>query len=112
MATVILGCDINNGSNSKWQDTVAKALEKAGNTVEKLTIGPNYFASYSYSGKAKGKIGVFLIAAGLTALCDLYYVNTNFKYTYFGIHGDIENGISSQNDFDTKGIHKIIMVTV
>lgn len=106
MSTVILGCDINNGNDSKFQNTVASALEKQGHTVEKLTIGPNYFASYSYSSKAKGKIGIFLIAAGLTALCDLYDGNTNFKYAYFGIRGDIGNGIASMNDFKTKGIHK------
>lgn len=106
MSEIVLGCDRNNGNDSTWQNTVAKVLEKAGHTVEKLTIGPNYFASYSYSGKSKGKIGVFLIAAGLTALCDLYDGNTNFKYAYFGIRGDIGNGISSMNDFNTKGIHK------
>lgn len=106
LSTVILGCDINNGNDSKFQNTVASALEKQGHTVEKLTIGPNYFASYSYSSKAKGKIGIFLIAAGLTALCDLYDGNTNFKYAYFGIRGDIGNGIASMNDFKTKGIHK------
>lgn len=106
MSTVILGCDRNNGSDSTWQNTVAKTLEKAGHTVEKLSIGPNAFATYSYSSKAKGKIGIFLIAAGLTALCDLYDGNTSFKYAYFGIRGDIGNGISSMNDFNTKGIHK------
>ncbi|MBQ6098953.1 MAG: hypothetical protein IJL02_03725 [Methanobrevibacter sp.] len=106
MSYVVLGCDINNGNDSNFQNTVAKALEKQGHTVEKLTIGPNYFASYSYSSKAKGKIGVFLIAAGLTALCDLYDGNTSFKYAYFGIRGDIGNGIGSMNDFKTKGIHK------
>ena len=106
MSTVILGCDINNGNDSNFQNTVASALEKQGHTVEKLTIGPNYFASYSYSSQAKGKIGIFLIAAGLTALCDLYDGNTNFKYAYFGIRGDIGNGIASMNDFKSKGIHK------
>ena len=106
MSTVVVGCDRNNGQDSTWQNTLVKELEKAGNTVEKLSIGPNAFASYSYSNKAKGKIGVFLIAAGLTALCDLYDGNTSFKYAYFGIRGDIGNGISSMNDFNTKGIHK------
>jgi len=106
VSTIVIGCDRNNGNDSKWQSTVAKALEKQGHSVEKLDIGPNAFASYSYSGKAKGKIGIFLIAAGLTALCDLYDGNTSFKYAYFGIRGDIGNGISSMNDFNTKGIHK------
>lgn len=106
MSYVVLGCDRNNGNDSNFQNTVAKALEKQGHTVEKLAIHPNTFASYSYSSKAKGKIGVFLIAAGLTALCDLYDGNTSFKYAYFGIRGDIGNGIGSMNDFKTKGIHK------
>ena len=106
MATVIVGCDINNGNDSNFQNTVAKMLEEQGHSVEKLSIGPNHFASYSYSGSASGKIGVFLIAAGLTALCDLYDGNTNFKFAYFGIRGDIGNGIGSMQDFKTKGIHK------
>lgn len=109
MANVVIGCDINNGNDSNFQNTVASKLEKNGHSVEKLTIGPNYFASYSYSqgGKnPKGKIGIYLIAAGLTSVCDLYDGNTGFKYAYFGIRGDIGNGIASMSDFKSKGIHK------
>lgn len=106
MADVVLGCDRNNGNDSAFQNAVAKVLENAGHKVEKLQIHPNTFASYSYSGKAKGKIGVFLIAAGLTAIVDLYSGNTNFKYAYFGIRGDVTSRMSSINDFNTHGIGK------
>lgn len=107
MSTVILGCDTNSSNDSKCQNTVAKVLEKAGHKVEKLSIGPNSFASYSYSGKAKGKIGVFLIASGITAIADLYSGNTNFKYAYFGIRGDLKQPrLSTMNDFKTSPISK------
>ena len=107
MATVILGCDRNNGNDSNCQNEVAKVLESAGNTVEKLEIGPNQFASYSYSGKAKGKIGVFLIASGITAIADLYDGNTNFKYAYFGIRGDLKQPrLSTMEEFKKSPISK------
>lgn len=107
MATVILGCDRNNGNDSACQNAVAKALEKAGNTVEKLGIGPNQFASYSYSNSAKGKIGVFLIASGITAIADLYDGNTQFKYAYFGIRGDLKQPrLSTMDDFNKSPISK------
>ena len=107
MSTVILGCDTNSSNDSACQNAVAKIIEKAGNTVEKLTIGPNYFASYSYSNKAKGKIGVFLIASGITAIADLYDGNTNFKYAYFGIRGDLKQPrLSTMSDFKSSPISK------
>ena len=68
MANIVLGCDTNGVNDSGCQNTVASILEKAGHKVEKLPIGPNYFASYSYSSRGKGKVGVYLIAAGLSAL--------------------------------------------
>lgn len=106
MATVVLGCDRNGLNDTGCQNTIAKALEKAGHTVEKLSIGPNYYAKYSYSKKAKGKIGVFLIAAGLTAIADAYDGNTYFKYNYFGIRADASKNLKTMNDFKTRGIHK------
>lgn len=107
MSTVILGCDRNASNDSACQDAVAKAIEKAGNTVEKLGIGPNQFASYSYSNKAKGKIGVFLIASGITAIADLYDGNTQFKYAYFGIRGDLKQPrLSTMSDFNSSPISK------
>ena len=70
MATVVVGCDSNNSNDSKVQNTIVKALEKQNHTVEKLTIGPGYYANYDWhkNGKnPKGKIGVYIIAVmGLT----------------------------------------------
>lgn len=107
MATIVLGCDTNGVNDAKCQNTVAKILEKAGNTVEKLSIGPNSFASYSYSKKAKGKVGVFLIASGITAIADLYDGNTNFKYAYFGIRGDLKQPrLSTMEEFNKSPISK------
>lgn len=89
MATIVLGCDSNGVNDKQCRDTVAKLLEKEGHKVEKLSIGPGLFANASYSKKSKGKIGIFLIAAGTFSIADLYYGKTYFKYAYFGIRGDI-----------------------
>lgn len=91
MATIIVGCDKNGVNDKLCRDTVAKLLEKAGHKVEKLPIGPGQFATASYSKKNKGKIGVFLIAAGTFSIADFYYGKTHFKYAYFGIRGDISS---------------------
>ena len=105
MATIILGCDTNGVHDKQFQNTVANALEKAGHTVEKLTIGPNYFASYSYSKKAKGKIGIYLIADGIFSIADLAFGNTQFKYGYIGIRGDLGRPrMKSWNDFNNNPI--------
>lgn len=107
MASIVLGCDYNGMNDSACQNAVASVLEKAGHNVEKLGIGPNEFASYSYSSKAKGKIGVFLIASGITAIADLYDGNTNFKYAYFGIRGDLKQPrLSTMSDFNNSPISK------
>lgn len=106
MATIVLGCDRNGSNDSNAQDTIAKILKKAGHTVEKLSIGPNFFAKYSYSSKAKGKIGIYLMAASLVSVVDLYDGNTNFKYAYFGIRGDVSSLVKSEDDLNTKKIPK------
>lgn len=100
---VVIGCDHNNGEDKAYQDGVAKVLENGGYQVEKLPIGPNHFASYSYSSNAQGKKGVFIIAAGLTSIVDLYYGNTNFDFAVFGVRQHL-NGIDSQEDMNTKPI--------
>lgn len=89
MSTIVLGCDSNGVNDKQCRDTVAKLLENAGHKVEKLSIGPGLFAKKSYDKSSKGKIGVFLIAAGTFSIADLYYGKTHFKYAYFGIRGDI-----------------------
>lgn len=85
MSDVVLGCDINT-NDKEYQSTVAQVLEQAGHKVEKLNIEPNAFALYSYdSSKAKGKVGIYLIAAGTYSIGDATYGNTFFDYNYFGI---------------------------
>jgi len=85
MVNIVLGCDINT-NDEVYQSTVAQVLEQAGHVVEKLNIEPNAFASYSYdSSKAKGKVGIYLIAAGTYSIGDATYGGTFFDYNYFGI---------------------------
>lgn len=90
MSYVVLGCDLNNSNDSKWQNTVKAALEKEGHKVEKLQIHPTPFGEYSYQNKAKGKIGVYIMADSLVSVADLAYGGTQFKYAYFIIRGDLD----------------------
>lgn len=107
MSTVVIGCDTNNGNDSKFQNAVAKILNKQGHKTEKLSIGPTPFGSIGYKSSVKGKIGVYIMAASLTSVSDLSSSGWQFKYTYFLIRGDIEGGrIKSVNDFNSKSIHK------
>lgn len=89
MSTIVLGCDSNGVNDSGCQNTIKEALEKAGHTVEKLPIAPGPFADYSYSSKASGKIGVYIMADSLVSVADLALGNTSFKYAYFIIRGDL-----------------------
>lgn len=103
---VVLACDTNTGKDQEYQDTVGMIIEQGGYQVEKLPIGPNEYATYSYSDKAKGKKGVYLIAAGLTSIADAYEGNTSFDYNVFGIRDDASSGLSSMEDFNSKPISK------
>lgn len=105
MATIVLGCDYNGVNDEGCQNTVKGILEKAGNTVENLGIAPGPFADYSYSSKASGKIGVYLMADSLVSVADLALGNTSFKYAYFGIRGDLGlPRMSSRSDFENNPI--------
>lgn len=108
MSTVVVGCDSNGVHDSEVQNTVAKALENAGHKVQKLTIGPGYFADYSYGNKGfrpRGKIGVYIIADGINSISDLAFGNTQFKYAYFIIRGDLGRPrMKTRNDFETRPI--------
>ena len=108
MSTIVLGCDINDGKDSEWQNTVAKALENAGHTVEKLAIDSWPFASYSYGENGenpRGKIGVYIMADSLVSVADLAYGGTSFKYAYFIIRMDLGLPRMSQPEhFDTSPI--------
>lgn len=109
MSTVVVGCDKNQSNDSKVQNTVCKALEKQGHKVEKLTIGPGYFANYDWgkTGNPKGKIGVFLIADGITAIADHFDNPNGFKYVYFIIRGDLGRPkMDSRKDFENNPISK------
>lgn len=86
--TIVLGCDANTSDDSTVQNHIAERLEQEGYPVEKLAIGPNYFASTDYSSKAKGKIGIYLIASGIFSIADAYYGSGQFDNYIFGIRGD------------------------
>lgn len=110
MAHIIIGVDKNRSpsQDKAFQSDVAKALQKAGHTVEKLERDPNEFAKYSYSNKAKGKIGIYIIAAGTYSIADFYYGaaknNKSFKYAYFAIRGDLGVRPHNQSEFESSKI--------
>ena len=105
MASIVLGCDSNGVNDSGCQSTVKKILEQAGHTVESLPIAPGPFADYSYSSAGKGKIGIYLIAAGTNSISDYYYGGTTFDYAYFAIRGDIPGqSAGTEPGFSTKPI--------
>ena len=85
---IILGCDANTEDDNTVQNRIAERLEAEGYSVEKLPIGPNYFASTDYSSKAKGKIGIYLIASGIFSIADATYGSGQFDNYIFGIRGD------------------------
>lgn len=109
--TVVVGHDNNGVNDSEDQDYLCSKLEEAGYTVEKLSIGPNYFASYSYGEngeKPSGKIGVYMMADSLVSVADYAYgaaLGTSFKYAYFVIRGDLDRPkMDSRDDFNNNPI--------
>lgn len=101
---VVIGCDKNNGDDSKCQDTVKQVLEQAGYKTETLAIDPNAYASYSYTGDAKGKIGVYLMAGSLISFLD--GASDNFDYNIFGIRGDVSDSLGKKAGFEKNGVPK------
>lgn len=110
MATIVIGVDKNLSPNEDYafQNAVGDVLEKAGHTVEKLEREPNAFATYSYEGKASGKIGIYLIAAGTYSIADFYYGAASgggsFKYAYFGIRGDLGLRPHNKSEFESSSV--------
>ena len=100
---VVLGCDSNGVNDSQCLATVQQALEQAGYQVETLGIAPGPFAEYSYSSKAQGKVGVYLMAASLVSFLDA--AQANFDYNVFGIRGDVSSW-GTEEGFKTKGVPK------
>lgn len=104
MTTIVLGCDTN-GNNVQYRNTVSKILRQAGYKVEELPIAASPFGSYGYKQAAKGKIGVYLMAASLTSVTDLGSDGWKFKYTYYGIRADVSDW-NTEKKFNTWGVHK------
>ena len=99
---VILACDTNNENDQQCQDTVASIIEQGGYKVTKLPIGPNEYATYSYSGNAKGKLGVYMMAASLLSFLDA--AQAGFDYNVLAIRGDVTNW--TDEEWKTKRIQK------
>lgn len=108
--TFVIGVDRNLSPSEDiaFQNAVAKVLENAGHTVEKLERDPNAFANYTYHRNTNGKIGIYLIAAGTYSIADFYYGAASgggsFKYAYFGIRGDLGIRPQSQSEFESARI--------
>ena len=100
---VVIGCDSNDGSDSACQETVKQILEQGGYQCEKLAIDPNAYATYSYSDNAKGKKGVYLMAASLISYLDAG--KANFDFNVMGIRGDITPW-GKKDGFESKGVPK------
>ena len=99
MANIVLGCDTN-GNDAATIDTVYTGLTSAGHNVHKLEVGPSPFSKYAYTGEAKDKIGVYLMADSLFSFADGY--KDLYQLDIFVIRGGVGGGINSQEDFDTK----------
>lgn len=108
MATVVVGCDVNNSKDHEVQNTVCKALEKQGHKVEKLPVDSNEFATYDWGERGRnprGKIGVYIIADGIFSIADRYNNPNGFKYAYFIIRGDLGRPrMKNRHDFETRPI--------
>ena len=107
MADIVLGCDSNGVNDEGCQSTVKSILERGGHKVEALPIAAGPFSVYSYSSAGKGKIGIYLIAAGTNSISDYYYGGTTFDYAYFAIRGDIPGQEAGKEPgFSTRPIGK------
>ena len=70
--------------------------------VKQQDIGPNEYATYSYSADAKGKLGVYLMAASLLSFLDA--AAAGFDYNVLGIRGDVTEW--TDQEWETKQIPK------
>lgn len=100
---VVLGCDSNGVDDAGCMNTVKGILEGGGYQVEMLGIAPGPYAEYSYGDKAKGKKGVYLMAASLVSFLDAG--DANFDFNVMGIRGDVTPW-GTKEGFETKGVPK------
>lgn len=106
MTTIVLGCDSNGKNDKAYRDQVASILKTAGYKIEYLAISPTPFGVYGYKSKAKGKIGVYIMAASLVSVTDVASSGWQFDKTYFIIRGDVSTLINSESAFNKRGIPK------
>ena len=89
--TIVVGVDDNGINDAELRNTVVDKLRDAGYNVEPLAVGPGYFSNYDWYGPAKGKVGVYLMAASTVSVADAMSSHGHgFDYCIFGIRGDIE----------------------
>ena len=100
--TVVVGCDSNNGNDSALQNAIVNKIRNAGYTVEKLSIGPNFFANYDWHRSAKGKVGVYIMASSTFSIADaMSSPGHGFDYYIFA-NRDNELGRGSIKGWNTK----------
>ena len=102
MADIVLGCDTNTENDSTVLKTVSDGLTQKGLKVHTLEIGPGPFSSYGYSSDAKGKIGIYLMAASLFSFAD--GTHDLYDKDIFVIRGDASPRINTQEAFNSTPI--------
>lgn len=100
MSQIVVGCDTNTGNDATAITTVTEGLKQAGYDVaEQLPVGPSPFSKYGYSSEAKGKIGIYLMAASLFSFAD--GAKDLYEKDIFIIRGDASALVTSQEAFET-----------
>ena len=103
MTDLVIGCDVNTGNDEQVLKTVADGLKQKGyNVAEVLSIGPTPFSQYGYTDQAKGKIGIYLMAASLISYAD--GAHDLYDKDIFIIRGDASPRINTQEAFNSTPI--------
>lgn len=89
MTSYCVGCDNIVGGESNLIHKVATVLEKAGNTCEELSVGPNYVQSKGKESSSKGKVAVFIVGGSDVGTYVDFMIGLkpngyyHYKYIYF-----------------------------
>ena len=103
MTDLVIGCDTNTGNDEQVLKTVADGLKQKGyNVAQVLSIGPTPFSQYGYTDQAKGKIGIYLMAASLISYAD--GAHDQYDKDIFVIRGDASPRINTQEAFNSTPI--------